>query len=208
MHRSGTSLVAKVLEKSGIFMGVLKDPNYEALHFLSLNQQTLWAAGGSWLEPVVPDPLYYKTLPAKALYQEHFKLNTRWQKIRYTLFPQAWGWKDPRNTFTLPMWLSLFPEAKVLHVTRQPEAIVKSLMTRNHKPGEVFDERLNDRSFNLALSEKYLQQGKSYQNQLGSRYHEISYEDICAQNPEAISNLESFSGRSLSKLFAEYVHSR
>ncbi len=34
---------------------------------------------------------------------------------------KAWGWKDPRNTFTLPMWLSIFPKARVLHVLRNKE---------------------------------------------------------------------------------------
>ncbi len=205
MHRSGTSLVAKVLEKSGIFMGVLKDHNYEAIHFLSLNQQTLWAAGGSWLEPVVPDPIYWKTMPAKALYDEHFKLNTRWQKLRYHWISQSWGWKDPRNTFTLPMWLSLFPKAKVIHVMRDREEVSRSLMTRNRKKGEVFDSRLNDPEFNLALVDAYHRQGRSYQPILGDRYHEIEYNRIIGLEGKTIKGLEEFTGRKLAPGFKHFV---
>lgn len=205
MHRSGTSLVAKVLEKAGIFMGVIKDHNYEAMHFLSLNQQTLWAANASWLQPIVPDQLYWKTLPAKAIFNEHFKINGKIQQLKYKLSNPAWGWKDPRNTFTLSMWLSLFPNAKVLHVTRDCEEVAKSLASRNHVKGEVNDPRLDDMDFNRELWKKYVDQGKSYANQLGNRYFEIDYKDITTLNRKSISKLEKFTGTKLNKLFVHYV---
>ena len=205
MHRSGTSLVAKVLEKGGIFMGVIKDHNYEAMHFLSLNQQTLWAASASWLEPTVPEELYWKTIPAKALFNEHFKINGKIQKLKYILSSPTWGWKDPRNTFTLNMWLSLFPNAKVIHVTRDCEEVARSLAKRNHVKGEVNDPRLDDLEFNRALWKKYVDQGRSYANELGSRYFEIDYKDITSLDSFAIAKLEKFTGTKLIDLFAHYV---
>jgi len=205
MHRSGTSLVAKVLEKAGIFMGVIKDHNYEAMHFLSLNQQTLWATNASWLEPKVPEPLFWKTIPAKALFNEHFKISGKIQQLKYALKSPAWGWKDPRNTFTLPMWLSLFPNAKVIHVTRSCEEVANSLARRNHVKGEVNDPRLNNMDFNRELWKKYVDQGKSYKNELGNRYFEIDYIEISTLNKTAISQLEKFTGTKLYALFAHYV---
>ncbi len=205
MHRSGTSLVAKVLEKAGIFMGVLKDHNYEAMHFLSLNQQTLWAANASWLEPKVPQELFWKTIPAKALYNEHFKINGKIQRIKYTLSSPSWGWKDPRNTFTLPMWLSVFPNAKVLHITRDCEEVALSLAKRNGVRGEVNDPRLNDLNFNRELWKTYIDQGKKYADDLGERYFEIDYSDITALNKMAIAKLEAFTETKLAELFAHYV---
>ena len=199
MHRSGTSLIAQVLERAGIFMGVVKDHNFEAVHFLSLNQQSLWAAGASWLEPAVPGPENYHLLPAGKLYDEHFKLLSTWQRLTYRLIPRSWGWKDPRNTFTLPMWLTLFPSAKVLHVIRDKEAIAESLKKRNSVPGEVHDERLENLEFNRKLAESYQNQGRSYKEQLGSRYLEINYEDIIALDQSAISSLEKFVKRPLAK---------
>lgn len=204
MHRSGTSLVAKVLEKAGIFMGVIKDHNYEAMHFLSLNQQTLWAAGASWLDPKVPAQEFYRTIPEHELYREHFRLNTSFQKLANSLKKPDWGWKDPRNTFTLAMWLEMFPQAKVIHVFRNGEEVAKSLRKRNNKPGEVHDSRLNDMEFNLALWDKYLQQARSFQG-LGHRFLEINYADIVSGNAEAIGKLEKFCNRKLVGLFAKYV---
>lgn len=205
MHRSGTTLVARSLEKAGIFMGVIKDHNWEAMHFLSLNQQTLWAAGGSWLEPLVPEPVFYKNLPARSLYNEHFKLVNSRQKLQHRLFPRSWGWKDPRNTFTLPMWLEVFPGAKVIHVLRDKHDVARSLMNRNQLKGEVHDERLNNMDFNLQLTEKYQQQGKSYAGPLGRRYHEVWYEQLIELEEEAIGKLEKFTGKKLSEAFKYYV---
>ncbi len=205
MHRSGTSLVAKVLEKAGVFMGVLKDHNYEAMHFLSLNQQSLWAAGADWLSPCVPPEQHWKVQAASALYKEHFKLNGKLQSLRYKMFPQDWGWKDPRNTFTLPMWLSVFPNARVLYIKRAPQDVAKSLQKRNAVPGEVFNERLNDLDFCLALTEKYQEQAAHYAPSLKERFFKTDYEKLVALDRESITQLEGYCGRSLWEHFNTYV---
>ncbi len=208
MHRSGTSLVAKVLEKAGIFMGVVKDHNYEAMHFLSLNQQTLWAAGGSWLKPVIPEKIHWKTFPKEELFCEHFRLNTKAQQILYQRFPRDWGWKDPRNTFTLPMWLSLFPDAKVLHVFRDEKEVLKSLQSRNLKKGEVFDERLVDEDFCQKLIKKYVKTARSYSKVSGLNYLEISYHKIVELDKPEILKLSDFSNKNTLPLFEKYVISK
>ncbi len=38
-----------------------------------------------------------------------------------------WGWKDPRNTFTIRIWRRIFPECKVLHIYRNPLDVAESL---------------------------------------------------------------------------------
>lgn len=205
MHRSGTSMLAKVLDEAGIFMGVVKDHNYEAIHFLSINQRSLWASDANWLEPRVPYKDEWKLIPKKELYQEHFKLTTRMQKLKYAFFAKAWGWKDPRNTFTLPMWLSLFPKAKVIYLKRNPDAIVKSLHSRNTMVGEVYDKRLEDLHFCRELTEKYQTKAASYAQQLGSRFIEVSYEELVAHNALEIKRLEKFTRKKLAALFKAYA---
>ena len=54
---------------------------------------------------------------------------------------RPWGWKDPRNSLTLPLWLRVFPEAKVLHIVRNGVDVSRSLVTRERdslagKPGQ------------------------------------------------------------------------
>lgn len=197
MHRSGTSLLAKVLEKGGIFMGVFKDPNFEAIHFLSENQKALAAEGGSWLQPVVPRPENWTKFNSETLYKEHFQLNGRIQYWKNKRQKPDWGFKDPRNSFTLEMWLKKFPKAKVIFVKRDAESVIKSLQTRNQKVGEVQDPRLDSDEFCMELWKKYTDQCLSYKEQLADRMLIIDYKDLVQLNTRSLMALESFTNRSL-----------
>ena len=203
MHRSGTTLLAKVLERSGIFMGVMKDPNFEAYHFLSLNQQSLAAAGGSWINPVRPRADISES--ADVLYREHFKLNGRLAIWSNRLQNPAWGWKDPRNTFTLKLWLKLFPQAKVIHLKREQKAVVKSLQLRNRVPGEVHESALEDAQFCAQLHQKYLEEAQSWQKPLGDRYLELDYAALLEPQSEGVQALSKFCGRPLQQALKEYL---
>ena len=51
MHRSGTSMLARLLEELGMFFGAVKDQNNEALFFQGLNEWLLGQCGGRWDNP-------------------------------------------------------------------------------------------------------------------------------------------------------------
>ena len=51
MHRSGTSLVAQILEAFGVYIGFDKDDNQEARFFRNINEWLLRQAGGAWDYP-------------------------------------------------------------------------------------------------------------------------------------------------------------
>lgn len=203
MHRSGTTMVADALNKAGVFMGVFREHNGEALHFLSLNQQMLWAAGGDWLSPVEPAEAHDKSLPANEIYAEHIKSpSANYWRLRF-LNNRRWGWKDPRNTFTLPLWLKRFPNARVLHVVRDGRAVALSLNSRNRVTGEVFNERLNHLEFCFKLWENYVQQGLSCKEILPkNNYLQISYEDLVAVDPKVVLPLDHFTGVHI----ADFLH--
>jgi hypothetical protein len=44
---------------------------------------------------------------------------------------QPWGWKDPRNSLTLPFWMRLIPNLKVVICLRNPLEVAQSLHLRN-----------------------------------------------------------------------------
>ena len=54
-----------------------------------------------------------------------------------------WGWKDPRTTFTLPIWLEIFPNAKIIHVYRHGVDVANSLRVRRDKNVYTIQRRLN-----------------------------------------------------------------
>ncbi len=172
-------------------MGAFRDHNGEALHFLSLNQQMLKLAGGNWLKPFEPEQKDDLTLPAEEIFAEHIKAPS---PTRAKLHANMnWGWKDPRNTFTLKLWLKRFPNAKVLHVIRDGRAVALSLKNRNSIRGEVHETQLNDLTFNFDLWEKYVAQGQLFASH-GKNYLEVKYEDILEKDASTLDKLEAFVG--------------
>ena len=133
-----------------------------------------------------------------------------------------WGWKDPRNTYTLPIWLDLFPEAKVIHIYRHPMDIVNSLMTRRARglrrlsekqsgwkkaiswyhmvqkfipSKKVFvDLRGGSPEEGLVMWEEYMQQARSHVNSLGDQAIEIKYEDFLEHPARVLGQLSEFTG--------------
>ena len=141
-HRSGTSLLAKLLHVSGVFMGAKRNQHDEAEFFFKQNERILRLAHAEWDIPAPVDfllackPIYNQLITEMEhrlaveearsfLGNDH---NGQLESIKEQTTP--WGWKDPRTTFTLPLWLRIFPEAKVLHVVRNGIDVAASLHKR------------------------------------------------------------------------------
>lgn len=141
MHRSGTSLLGRLLEELGLFVGVKKDQNNEAIFFQRLNDWLLQQSGATWdrpsgiedlwkVEPALPwTESYIKTLCASPRAVEFLGVR-RFLAGGMKSLQEPWGWKDPRNTFTLPMWLRIFPGAKVVYIERHGVDVAQSLRVR------------------------------------------------------------------------------
>lgn len=214
MHRSGTSLVAKVLHEAGINMGVERDHNEESLPFLSINQKMMNDFGNSWIDPIAHQADYRSPESALSMYVNHFKIDPnnysiggkpRGWYLKYG-HNKPWGFKDPRNTFTLKAWLELYPDARVIHVTRHPSAVADSLARRNEIDGEVHDERLNNLSFNLNLWKIYVDEAMAQlKNIPTNRKRTIQYERLL-QGGKELTDLGRFVGADLVAGFAARVH--
>jgi hypothetical protein len=142
MHRSGTSMLTRFLQESGIFMGKEKGKNDEAFFFQEINDWILYQAGATWDNPYnmrfIND--YFVRHISSAI---HARLSSVWLKkylglartIRYRSIDNLdipWGWKDPRTTLTLPIWKTLFPEARLVHIYRNPVDVAASLRKREY----------------------------------------------------------------------------
>lgn len=143
MHRSGTSFIAKSLFDQGIDMGKnLGEPNwanphgyYENQDFIKLNTRILKSVGGEW-----------DILPSK----ERIEMagNDFKEEIR-TLIDNSkgemWGWKDPRTTVTLPIYLDILEEDEdndvyLICMFRKPKKVAAS----NEKVGNRSAERAEE----------------------------------------------------------------
>lgn len=134
MHRSGTSLTAQWLNKTGLNLGDMllidqhhsnEDGHYEDDDFLRLHGDALVKAGfqrsGLGGAEEINDLAPYFKERLKAIV--NFKSN---------LYNQ-WGWKEPRTCLFLNFYKGVIPEAKFLVVFRNPELVVASLIKRDFK---------------------------------------------------------------------------
>lgn len=92
------------------------DGFWENLRFVGLNERLLAANGGSWFVPPA-------TLVATPKITAQAKATLAQFQGR-----EPWGWKDPRNTLTLPFWKNLLPSMKVLVCVRHPAEAAASLV--------------------------------------------------------------------------------
>ncbi|GJQ49233.1 putative flavonol sulfotransferase [Candidatus Kuenenia stuttgartiensis] len=140
MHRSGTTMLASLLEQLGLFIGAKKQENDESLFFFKLNDWLLRQANATWDNPhnFTFINAVFKERVLHVL-KQHLKGMRRFEylgfgkflrygDIRHIDFP--WGWKDPRNTFTIDIWKDIFPHPKLLHIYRNPLDVANSARKR------------------------------------------------------------------------------
>lgn len=135
MHRSGTSLVARLLHAAGMHLGDERDlipagrgntdGHWENARFVAINDEILAAFGGSWKSLAPLPPNWH--LDAKL---DEF-LERAAELLATFAGREPWGWKDPRNCLTLPFWRRLVPELKVVVVLRNPLDVAHSLALRD-----------------------------------------------------------------------------
>jgi len=143
MHRSGTSMLTRVLEDAGLFMGNNKDENDEAWFFLKFNDWILKQTNSSWDNPYCYDyatknfkqniiRVYNKR--KKSIYSlGYFGFSKYFKYKNFKNIDFKWGWKDPRNSITLDIWKEIYPNAKILHIYRNPVDVAQSLKVRAQK---------------------------------------------------------------------------
>jgi GT2 family glycosyltransferase len=127
-------MVAKLLNLCGLYLGGEKDlmpaasdnPDgfCENLRFVDLNEEILGVFHAGWDHP-----------PDTALDIDSGRLSTLRQAAESLLKEfngrEPWGWKDPRNSLTLPFWLDIVPGLKVVICVRNPLEVALSLNKRN-----------------------------------------------------------------------------
>jgi len=143
MHRSGTTMLARMLDELGLFMGWRVQGDHEATFFLGLNDWLLEQCRCGWDNPgplqwLLDDP------PMRAAALEYLDFSLRSPRMVEYLGPAKylraraperldgpWGFKDPRSTFTLPLWLEFYPNARLIHVQRHGVDVAASLGARH-----------------------------------------------------------------------------
>ena len=127
-------MLTRLLHGCGLYLGpkdALMPPQadnpdgfWEHLGFVGLNDELLDALGGAWdLPPKTNEKLSEERL-------DPLRMKAR-LLIEGFDSAQIWGWKDPRNSLTLPFWEGLLPGLKTLIIVRNPLEAAYSMRKRN-----------------------------------------------------------------------------
>jgi Sulfotransferase family len=136
MQRNGTSLLARMLNLLGVYLGPsthLDAPNssnpkgfWEHQHIRRINEEILLVLGGCWSNP--PDfPAGWESRPELA------DLKSRARDVIEQEFSTSpvWGWKHPATCLTLPFWQQLLPPMRYVICLRHPVDSALSLQRRD-----------------------------------------------------------------------------
>ena len=127
-------MLTRLLHAGGLYLGTKSelmpaqadnpDGFWEHVGFVALNDELLNELGGAWdLPPKADEDFKHPRLDPMRLkarlLMEGFESST------------VWGWKDPRNSLTLPFWQDLLPGLKTLIIVRNPLEVAYSMRERN-----------------------------------------------------------------------------
>jgi hypothetical protein len=129
MGRSGTSMLTKLLQASGLHLGppeILHPPNdnnqrgfFEHEGIMGLNERILASMGRDFYRPP-------RLRPAALRKLSPFVGEAK-KQVEALRALGPWGFKDPRTTTLLPFWMPLLPGARYVICFRQPQAVARSI---------------------------------------------------------------------------------
>lgn len=141
MHRSGTSMVSRSLNLLGVNLGEENKLVAKGRH----NQKGFWEyrkitrTQESLLKVFGHNWYTAKPLPKRWCNKLEIQpIRGQLKEIVEADFQDSmlWGWKDPRNSLTLPMWQQILPELNIdlsyVIAVRNPIDVAASLEVRNN----------------------------------------------------------------------------
>jgi hypothetical protein len=213
MHRSGTSIVTQCLEKLGLFVGGQLQGDYESTYFLKLNETVFQNVSASWDNPLAMSD-FFACPPAVELTSRYLRDQLNSPGLREFLgwrqyfavrnlerFNRPWGWKDPRNIFTLPLWLNIFPNSRLLYIVRNGVDVAASLLKREQ---DILRQRIQRKApykgsakclrlpGAFRLWEQYLAQAEDHFSRFHQPLHVLRYEDLLSDPRRRLSGLAKF----------------
>lgn len=231
MHRSGTTLVTRLLQEAGLFVGAQPNAHRESRFFMGVNDWLLSRCGATWENPCGIDVLDDFPEARRVLscqlrrslgspMARHYLGRFAWTRYRNGRWlPFAWGWKDPRNTFTTPLWLELFPEAKLINVERHGIDVALSLKHRVERntalavsaikaqeetsrpvlsKNQLLDIKgglkFRDLHEGIELWAAYARRAREHCQVAGSRAFTVHFEDLLADPQRGLEELFKFVG--------------
>ena len=186
MHNSGTSILAKILHESGVFLG--NNMGHYESHFFSIfvNDLLIMQGGNNWAKlPLlsIDEVMSFRDTVGPFVKRHWVADYLQWGYDGFSM----WGIKDPRLCVLLPLYLDIFPKATVVHIRRNPNDVAASLSSKSKRGVGKYDDFEHWRKVTL----KYTDRVVSYADKARA-YHEIQYEEFCTASEDVVQNLFAF----------------
>ncbi len=186
MHNSGTSILAEIIHDCGIFL--CPDMRHHECRYFThfVHDDLMLGSQERWADlPMMPVD---QVLAMKPQVAELIRRYWIADYIRYGYDGKSpWGLKDPRLCIFLPLYLELFPDAKVVHIHRNPDDVAASL-TRRPKTGLGIR---TDLDFWKQLTAAYHDRCDEYVPKFRN-HHRLSYEALCTDREKVVQPLLEF----------------
>jgi hypothetical protein len=161
---SGTRVLARIVQRAGMFVGSDLNDSLDALDFAAFADR--WV--GRELPPEAAAEL--RALVAR----QHAEANGR-----------AWGWKEPRSVYLLPLLAEQLPGLRFLHVVRDGRDMAFSenqVQLRKHGDAVLGASTEPDELRSISLWREVNVRAADFgERELGARYLRIRFEDLCAE---------------------------
>ena len=186
MHNSGTSILAEILHKSGVFLG--NNMGHYESHFFSIfiNDLLIMGGGSNWAKlpilSVEEVESFRETI--KPFIQKYWVADyLQWGYDGVS----KWGIKDPRLCVLLPLYLEIFAEATVIHIRRNPDDVAASLCQRTKRGIGKLNDFEHWKQLALEYTERVI-----HCSDKARAYYELEYEKFCTKTEEVTQDLFSF----------------
>jgi hypothetical protein len=184
---SGTRLIARLLREIGVDLGTRVNEAEDALAFVPLYDRYV----NAYLESGSVDPARFASDLLQSL-RDHGILAGR----------RAWGWKNPRSIYLLPLLDGIVPALRFVHVVRDGIDMATS-GNRNQlvlhgrallgPAAEQLPEALRAALLWKAVNER----AADYGAHMPERYFLLRYEDVCADPGHALAAVAASLGLDL-----------
>jgi sulfotransferase family protein len=206
-HRSGTTATAHALRLLGLQIGQRLDSHDEPREMQRLHENYLRELGAAWHNPApfldsvrIPAGkrscvkyLERQVNQNLAVFGYDHSLTGWWLKRRLRS-GIAWGWKEPRTTLFATCWLELFPEARFVHVVRNPLAVAASIQKRElefQAKGDAPSGRAHDFEYCVELAMIYVEAAEALADH-ARHYRRVKFEDLQANPANELRGLATF----------------
>jgi len=201
MHRSGTSLVAGLLQRLGVNMGTrFREPDrhnptgyFEDLDWRDLNKEILQLTGCSWYQPPTKEQIL--------AVRERVGSGIRALVDARNSTGQLWGWKDPRTCLTVELIHPHLSNPLYINVSRDRKAVVASLEARAKLRG--YHEPRNH-WYNLI--DEYTERKLNFIVQNRAAFYSVNYNVLLEETGEIVRELAEMVGQRDNKIINTAVN--